>query len=89
MDTLLVQPIDDLLPTAITVFSPDGQYPPFDVRIHLPSTWPFLGVLVLSNELTQTYRPHPLQPTVYRRPVLPHPLRDHRYLNPCPMQLPR
>jgi hypothetical protein len=59
-NTLLVQPVDDLLPTAITVFSPDREYAPLDVRVHLSSTWPFLRVLVLPNKLPQPSVPHAL-----------------------------
>src|SRR4030042_782744 len=52
VDALLAQPVDYLLPTAVTVFSPDGEYTPFAVGVHLSAPWPLLGILVLPTKLT-------------------------------------
>jgi hypothetical protein len=51
VDTLLLQPVDDLLSTTIMVFPPDGEYSPLDVRVDLAASWPLLGLLVVLNEL--------------------------------------
>jgi len=52
VDTLFLQPVDDLLPTTVMVFPPDGEYSPLELRIHLTASWPLLGVLVVLNELS-------------------------------------
>jgi hypothetical protein len=95
VDTLLLQPVDDLLPTTIVVFPSDGEYSPLDVRVDLTASWPLLGVLVVMNELSQAPQPDALslqdpvgQPAINRGPVLPHPLGDDRHLDAGSMEFP-
>ena len=88
VNTLLVQPADDLLPTTIVVFPPDGEYSPLEVRIHLTASWPLVGVLVVLNELSQAPQPYAFQPAIDGGPMLSHLLGDDRHPNSGPMEFP-
>jgi len=60
VDTFLLQPVDDLLPTTIVVLLSDGEYSPLDVGVDLAASWPLPGVLVVLNELSQAPLPDAL-----------------------------
>jgi len=87
VDTLPLQPVDNLLPTTVVVFPSDGEYSLLDVRVNLAASWPLLGFFVVLNELSQAPQPDALslqdhvgQPAINRGPMLLHPLGDDRYL---------
>lgn len=88
VDTLLLKPVDDLPPTAIMVFPPDGEHSLLDVGVDLTLSRSLLGVLVILNELSQGTEPYPLEPAIDGGPVPPHSLGDDRYLNPGSMEFP-
>lgn len=94
-DTLLLQPVEDLLPTTVVIFPSDGEYSLLEVRVNFAASWPLLRFFVVLNELSQASQPDPLslqdpvgQPAINCGPVLPHPLGDDRHLNPGPMEFP-